>query len=165
VKLFVLRLWHRSPFSKQNTPVMERKTNWLAVVVCVVAGMLMGFLWYGFLFTDSWMAGNGITADEAGEKMFKNGVEIPMSATPMIVNTVGMVVYALVLNWLLGKMNVSTWQTGASIGAAIGVMMFVGILIGNLFAANPLSLTWVDGSYTFLLFTLIGAVMGGWQKK
>jgi len=142
---------------------MERKTNWLAIVVSVVVTMLIGFLWYGVLFQTQWMAGNGITME--GEKMFKNGAEIPMTPTPMIVNTVAMLIYALVMNWLLAKMNVSTWQTGATIGAGIGLMMVLGILTGNLFAQNPMSLTLVDGSYSFVLFVLIGAIVGGWQKK
>lgn len=142
---------------------MERKTNWLAIVASVVASMVIGFLWYGALFSDQWMAGNGITRE--GEKMFKNGVEMPMSAMPMIVNAIAMIVYALVMDWLLRKMNVSTWQTGATAGAAIGLMMVLGIWTGNLFANNPVSITIVDGSYSFLLFVLIGAIIGGWQKK
>ncbi|HRI61487.1 MAG TPA: DUF1761 domain-containing protein [Saprospiraceae bacterium] len=146
---------------------MERKTNWLAIVVSVVVTMLIGFLWYGFLFSEQWMAGNGITMEGAAgsEKMFKNGVEIPMTFTPMLVNIVGMVINALVMNWLLVKMNVSTWQTGATVGAAIGLLMVLGVLTGNMFANNPMSLTMIDGSYSFLLFVIIGAIVGGWQKK
>lgn len=142
---------------------MERKTNWLAIAASVVAAMVIGFLWYGALFNTQWMEGNGITME--GEKMFKNGKEIPMTMTPMIVNTIAMLVYALVMDWLLKKMNVSTWQTGATIGAGIGLMMVLGILTGNMFAVNPMSLTMVDGSYSFVLFVLIGAIVGGWQKK
>ena len=37
--------------------------------------------------------------------------------------------------------------------------------IGNLFAMNPMSLTTVDGSYALVLFTVMGAILGGWQKK
>ena len=142
---------------------MEFKTNWLAIAVSAVAGMLIGFLWYGMLFQNQWMAGNGITME--GEKMFKNGTEIPMSATPMIVNVVVMLVYAIIMNWLLNKMNVSTWQTGATIGAGIGVLMVLGILTGNMFAQNPMSLTLVDGSYSFVLFVVIGVIVGGWRKR
>lgn len=142
---------------------MERKTNWLAIAASIVAGMTIGFLWYGVIFNEQWMAGNGFSMD--GDKMFKNGAEVPMSATPMIVNTIVMAVYALVMNWLLAKMNVSTWQTGATVGAAIGLIMVLGILTGNMFAQNPMSLTLVDGSYSFLLFAIIGAIVGGWQKK
>ena len=142
---------------------MEAKTNWLAIAASVVVSMLMGFLWYGVLFQSQWMAGNGFTME--GDKMFKNGAEIPMSATPMIVNTVAMVVYALIMNWLLNKMNISTWQSGALAGGGIGLLMAFGILTGNMFAQNPMSLSLVDGSYSFLLFVLIGAIVGGWRKK
>lgn len=142
---------------------MQRKTNWVAIAVAVVATMLIGFLWYGFLFHEQWMAGNGISVD--GEKMFKNGKEAPMDMTPMVVNTLGLVVYALIMNWLFAKMNISTWQTGATVGAAIGLMMLIGVLTGNMYAMNPSSLTVVDGSYSLVIFTVIGAIVGGWVKK
>jgi hypothetical protein len=142
---------------------MERKTNWLAIAAAVVVSMIIGFLWYGLLFQNQWMAGNGFTME--GEKMFKDGVEIPMSSTPMIFNTIAMVVYALIMNWLLGRIGANTWMDGAKVGGAIGLMMAVGVYIGNLFAQNPMSLTMVDGSYSLVLFTLIGAIVGGWQKK
>ena len=142
---------------------MEAKTNWLAIAASVVVGMLMGFLWYGMLFQNQWMAGNGFTME--GDKMFKNGAEIPMSATPMIVNTIVMLVYALIMNWLLNKMSISTWQSGAMVGGGIGLLMAFGILTGNMFAQNPMSLTMVDGSYSLVLFALMGAIIGGWRKK
>ncbi len=142
---------------------MERKTNWLAVVAAVLASSVIGFLWYGFLFTDTWMAGNGITAE--GEKMFKNGVEAQMPDFAMLWNTGALVVYALLINWLLGLTKAANWMDGAKIGGAIGLMMVVGVYIGNMFAMNPASLSMVDGSYSFVTFALMGAILGGWQKK
>ncbi len=142
---------------------MERKTNWLAIAAAVVVSMIIGFLWYGLLFQNQWMAGNGFTME--GEKMFKDGVEIPMSSTPMIFNTIAMVVYALIMTWLLGRIGANTWMDGAKFGGAIGLLMAVGVYIGNVFAQNPMSLTMVDGSYSLVLFTIIGAILGGWQKK
>jgi hypothetical protein len=142
---------------------MEAKTNWLAIITSIVVSMVIGFLWYGMLFQELWMAGNGITME--GEKMFKNGTEIPMTPTPMVVNVVSMFVYALLFNWLLKRLNVSTWQGGATFGATIGLIMLLGVITGNLFAANPISLSMVDGSYSFVMFTLMGAIIGGWRKK
>ncbi len=109
-----------STYLLTKTKFMERKTNWLAIVVAVVAGMAIGFLWYGALFNEQWMAGNGFTME--GEKMFKNGVEIPMSSTPMIFNTIAMVAYALLMNWLLGLAGARTWMDGAKVGAVIGLI-------------------------------------------
>jgi hypothetical protein len=77
------------------------RINWLAIVASAVAGMAVGFVWYGALFTDTWMAGNGITTTGEGDamKMFKNGAEMPISNTPMIINSVTMVIHALLINW------------------------------------------------------------------
>ncbi len=142
---------------------METKTNWLALVVAALVGIAMGFLWYGMLFSNQWMAGNGITM--AGEKMMKNGAELPMSALPMIVNAVSMLVYAYLMNWLVNKTSSFDLKSGATLGAVIGVIHLFGIYTGNRFAGNPVSLSMVDGFYTFLLFTVMGAIIGAWRAK
>ncbi|MCC7246323.1 MAG: DUF1761 domain-containing protein [Saprospiraceae bacterium] len=141
----------------------ERKTNWLAIAASAVAGMFIGFLWYGAIFQQQWMAGNGITME--GEKFLKNGAEMDMSATPMIFNTIAMVVYALLINWLVGKAGSKSWMDGAMVGGAVGLIGLIGVYIGNIFAGNPSSLSMVDGSYNLVVFTLMGAILGGWQKK
>jgi Protein of unknown function (DUF1761) len=144
---------------------MNNKTNWLAVAASVVGAMIIGFLWYGAIFQNQWMSGNGITSSEDGLKMFKDGAEMDMSPTPMIVNTLFMIVYALIINWLLDKANARTLQSGMMIGLAVGVTHLLNVVVGNMFAANPSTLSMVDGSYSLVVFTLMGAIIGGWQKK
>lgn len=141
---------------------METKTNWLALVVAALVGIAMGFLWYGMLFSNQWMAGNGITM--AGEKMMKNGAELSM-ALPMIVNAVSMLVYAYLMNWLVNKTSSFDLKSGATLGAVIGVIHLFGIYTGNRYAGNPVSLSMVNGFYTFLLFTVMGAIIGAWRPK
>lgn len=143
---------------------METKTNWLAIVVCAVAGMALGFLWYGVLFQSQWMAGNGITADAAG-KMMKNGVEMTQSSLPMIINSISLLVYAYLMNWLVTKTGSFNLQAGATVGVVIGLISLFGIYTSNRFAGNPVSLSMVDGSYTFLLYTTMGAILGAWRKS
>lgn len=142
---------------------MENKTNWLALIVSALTGMGMGWLWYGMLFTNQWMAGNGITMD--GEKMLKNGVEMPMSSMPMIVNAFSLLFYAYIMNWLVNKTSSFDLKSGATLGAMIGAIHLFGIYTGNRFAGNPISLSMVDGWYTFLLFTVMGAIIGAWRAK
>jgi Protein of unknown function (DUF1761) len=142
---------------------MERKTNWLAVIVAVLVSSGIGFLWYGFIFHETWMAGNGITME--GEKMFKNGAEATMPSMAMAWNTAALVIYALLINWLLGISNAANWMDGAKVGGAIGLMTLIGVYTGNMFAMNPASLSMTDGSYSLVTFTLMGAILGGWQKK
>lgn len=144
---------------------MERKTNWLAIVACVVAGMVLGFLWYGMLFLDTWAAGNGFTMDKEAHKMFRDGVEVSGDNSAMIFNTGAMFIYALILNWLLGRTNSNTRADGATVGAAIGLIGAIGVFISDKFSMSPTSLSMVDGSYVLVLFTVMGAILGGWLKK
>lgn len=141
------------------------KTNWLAVIVAAVGGVLIGFLWYGVLFQQQWMAGNGITMDESQMKLFKDGVEQPSSNAPMIVNMMAMVFYALVMNWLLKRSGANTLSTGLMTGGVVGLIMAVGVFVTNLFAMAPSNLSLVDGSYSLVLFAVMGAILGAWQKK
>lgn len=140
------------------------KTNWLALIVCAVIGMAMGWLWYGMLFTDTWLAGNNMTMDDAGN-VTKNGVAMEHSALPMIVNAISLLVYAWVMNWLVNKTSSFDLKSGATLGAMIGVIHIFGIYTGNRFAGNPVSLSMVDGFYTFLLFVVMGAIIGAWRPK
>lgn len=128
------------------------KTNTIAVVLAALAGMIVGFLWYGALFQEQWMLGNGIT--ESNGKMFKRGEQLDMSMLPMLLNFICMGVYALILNWLQNSMGVSTWQGGAKVGAAIGLIVSLNAILGHLFAHNPQSLSLVDGAYALVLFTV-----------
>lgn len=144
---------------------MNNKTNWLAIVASVVVSMVIGFLWYGALFQQQWMAGNGITVSEDETAMFKDGVALDMSMTPMIVNIFFMVVYAFIMNWLINKTNSYGWQSGMMVGLAIGVTHTLNVIVGNLFASNPSSLSMVDGSYSLVLFTVMGTIIGAMQKR
>ncbi len=142
---------------------METKTNWLALIISIILCMGLGYLWYGVLFTHQWMAGNGITMVD-GVAM-KNGTAMPMTNLPMIVNTISLVVYAYLMNWLVNRSGSFTFQSGATVGAVVGIINFFRIYTGNRFAGNPTSLSMIDGSYTLLIFIVIGAVIGGWRSK
>lgn len=144
---------------------MNNRTNWLAIAACVVAAIGLGFLWYGAIFQNQWMAGNGITASEDGLQMFKNGEAMDMSMSPMIYNTLFVIIYALIINWLIDKTNARTLQNGLMVGLAVGMTHLLNIVVSNMFAANPSSLSLVDGSYAIVMFTLMGAILGAWTKK
>lgn len=142
-----------------------KNVNWLAIIAAVVASMAIGFLWYGNLFMDQWMAGNGFVLSESGDTMIKNGEEISPSIKPMIVNAFAMLVYALFMRWLLEKSNALTLAGGLKMGLALGVIMYMGIAINNMFSMTSYTLTQIDGSYAVVLWAVIGTIVGAWQKK
>ena len=45
---------------------MTMKLNWLGIWVATVVAFFIGFLWYGLIFSEQWMALTGVTADEEG---------------------------------------------------------------------------------------------------
>ncbi len=140
------------------------KTNWLAIIVASAVGMGIGFLWYGLFFQDTWMAGNFITmADE--NTLIKHGETIPTSATPMIINTIAIVVLALLTNWLQNYTDQTSASEGGLLGFIVGIFAAINILLTNLFAANSISLTAIDASYVLVLFTMMGLIIGAWRKN
>jgi len=148
---------------------MISKINWLAVLVSAIAGMFIGFLWYGVFFMDQWAEGVGLTgpgmADGVGE-VFKHGAAVTIdSTTPMVINTVSMLIYAFIMNWLVTQTNRTSFAGGATLGALIGTVAMLTTYVSNRFAMNPTSLSLIDGSYYIVLFAVIGAIMGGWRKK
>lgn len=142
-----------------------KNVNWLAIIAAVVASMALGFLWYGNLFMEQWMAGNGFVLSESGETMIRNGEEISPSMKPMIVNAVAMLVYALFMRWLLEKSNALTLAGGFKMGFVLGLIMYIGVATNNMFAMTENSLTQIDGFYAVVLWTVIGIIIGAWQKK
>jgi hypothetical protein len=157
-------------FTQTKPPLdMSSKINWLAILVSVIAGMFIGFLWYGVFFMDQWAEGVGLTgpglADGVGD-VFKHGKPVTIdSTTPMIINAVSMVIYAFIMNWLVTQTNRTSFAGGATLGAVIGVVAMLTTYVSNRFAMNPTMLSVIDGSYYIVLFAAIGAIMGGWRKK
>ena len=91
------------------------KTNYPAVVACAIAYWVLGGLWYGLLFGSRWMALENITIEQ-GKSM--------NSALPYIVTLVLDLLLAYVLAQLCSWRNADT----AGRGAAIGVMLWIGIV-------------------------------------
>lgn len=138
------------------------KINWIAVVAATVAGSVIGFLWYGLFFMDQWASANNLVIE--GDKIIKNGVEVPPNNLSMVFNTLSMVVYALFLTWLINKTGDKSWVKGATLGFIIGVINWIGIYINNSFAMADGSLSLVDGSYSLVLWTVMAAIIGGLRK-
>ena len=61
-------------------------TSWLAVILATIAFYMIGFVWYGFLFQDVWLAASGMTLAETealaaaqGPMMFVWGLLITLA--------------------------------------------------------------------------------------
>ena len=133
------------------------KINYLAVVVSAVVYWLLGGLWYGLLFGQRWMALENMTVEQ-GRSM--------NSALPYIVTLILNLLIAYTLAQFCSWRNANT----AGRGAAIGVMMWVGIVgpityTTYMYEMRPRELFAINEFYPLVGLCLMGAILGMWKKK
>ena len=132
------------------------KTNYGAIVVSAVAYWLLGALWYGVLFSQRWMALEGITMEQARSM---NPV------LPYVITLVLNLLIAFVLAQLCLWRNADT----AARGAAVGVLLWIGIVGPVVFTTyiyemRPKELFAINEFYPLVGLCLMGAILGAWTK-
>ena len=134
------------------------KINHLAVLVCLVISFVLGFIWYGPLFGDSWMASVGLDRETVEAN--------PPGASVWITNIISTLIPLYVLAWLFTKLDVQTGFQGACIGLLIAFSFdFLARMTSNMFAQAPYELAWITGGFDMVLLTISGFVLGAWTKK
>lgn len=91
------------------------KLNPVGIIVASIAFFVVGFLWYGVIFSDAWMAAQGLTAEDAkGESPVWMGLGFVITA----MQVVGL---ALVLKWKGDDKPVAAATTAAILWAFIAL--------------------------------------------
>jgi hypothetical protein len=132
------------------------KTNYGAIVVAAVAYWLLGALWYGVVFSQRWMALEGITMEQA------RGMN---PVLPYVITFVLNLLIAFVLAQLCLWRNTNT----AARGAAVGVLMWIGIVGPIVFTTymyemRPKELFAINEFYPLVGLCLMGVILGAWTK-
>jgi len=135
--------------------------NWLAVIVCVVVSMVVGFIWFGpkTFFPIWWKA---IGKSESQSPSVQN--PLAMWGLTIIAAFIQAVSMSLMVH-ALGSMMSGGATLGS--GALTGFMLWLGFvaptsLTNKLFANQPKA--WVlDAGNHLLNFILIGAILGAWH--
>ncbi|MDZ4714342.1 MAG: DUF1761 domain-containing protein [Cytophagales bacterium] len=136
----------------------ELKINYLAVLACVVFLHALGFVWYGPLFGEPWMAmvGLDMAALEAN----------PPGAGVWITNLISSVASVYMLAWVLAKMNVTSGVRGAVMGFLLSFTFHhLTEMNGNGFAMMPYRLAWITGGFSLVGMAVSGFILGAWPKK
>ncbi len=135
--------------------------NYLAVLVCGVLGMVVGYIWYGPLFGKKWMKviGVHVSDEEERKKMEKN-------AGPLyVVQFLLTLLQVYVLAYLI-----ATWP-GAN-GVKLALFLWVGfvlpIVAGSAMWNNDSShVAWtrflIQAGYQLVLFVLFGYILSAWS--
>ena len=143
---------------------MDVPVNYWAVLVCGVASIALGSLWYGPLFGKMWMKMMGWDKmDPSKVEQIKKG-----AAKGYVVSFVGALVMSYVLAHYLVFASVYTETEGVSAGLMVGFWTWLGFIapvtLGSvLWDGKPLKLWVLNNGYNLIQLLIIGTILALWK--
>jgi hypothetical protein len=134
--------------------------NFWAVLVCAIATMVIGFIWYSpILFAPPWMRLMGIDPnDKAKLAELQKG-----AGKTYAISFVASVVSAVVLAKIIVVTTVITIPYGMKIGFAVWLGFVTTVqLTGALFSKQPGKLYLINTGYQLLCYLAMGAILAKW---
>lgn len=135
--------------------------NYLAVLICAILSMVIGFVWYGPLFGKKWMEIIGADANDV-----KRREEMQKAATPLyIVQFVLSIFQAYVLaHYINGWTDASGIENALWIWAAFIIPT---VAAASMWNNDSKKIAWarflIQGGYYLLLFIVFGIILGTWR--
>lgn len=135
--------------------------NYVAVLVCAVASMALGFVWYGPLFGKKWAQIIGVnTADlEARKKMQQSAG--PLYIVQFLITLFQVYVLA---HYIAGWEEASGVTNSLWIWAGFVIPTVAGASMWNNDSAK---ISWarflIQGGYQLALFVMFGLILGNWR--
>ncbi len=128
--------------------------NWPAVVVAGLASLPVGAFWYARpVFGNAWMRESGVSEAEA-EKSSKLRI---FGFTILF----ALIMSANLAMFLADAATDTAW--GATAGLLVGIWTFSAIAIHSLFELKSWKLIFINGGYSLVLLTIMGAILGAWR--
>jgi hypothetical protein len=129
--------------------------NPLAVIVATIVPMLLGFLWYGPLFGNTWMAARGITREQMGNVNAGQAYGL---------TTVLALVTAIAMAMVVSAASAQNLIAGVTLGAIVGIGLVATALATNgIFEERSWTLVGLNAGYQIVSLILMGAVIGAWR--
>jgi hypothetical protein len=134
---------------------MLKGVNWIAVLIAFVLLEVLGYVWYGVVFSKSWaaeMTAIGLKPDMSGGAQTTSLIE---GAVLILVQVVG-------LSWLTGKLGANSLQAGLTAGLAAWV--FFGLTAQGMeyvYMGITPKLMAINCGQLALAYLLAGATLGG----
>jgi hypothetical protein len=135
--------------------------NLWAVLVCAIATMVLGFLWYSpMLFANPWMVLMGYDPNDKAKI-----AEMQKSAGPSYAMSA---VAGLLSAFVLGKLIAVAGATTALDGLKIGLVVWLGFVTtvqftNALFSRQRNKLYLINTGYQLVCYVAMGAILGAWH--
>ena len=139
--------------------------NWLAVLVAAISAFVVGGVWYSpALFGKAWMADNRLSMEQIKQGNFGKIYGWAFVFTLISAVNLGM--------FLAGTPEECTGNCAVNIDAASGAMygflaglwVFCFVALHGLFEHKPWRLIFINGGYSVVALTLMGAIIGLWRN-
>ena len=125
--------------------------NLIAVLLCGVASLVLGGLWYSpMLFAGAWQRAAGLSDEQA-----KSGNMAMIFGLAFVLSLIG----AYVFGMFLGQTMPLAGAVGAGFAAGL-CWVSASFGINYLFERRPLNLWLINAGYHTLQFTLFGLILG-----
>lgn len=133
--------------------------NFWAVLVAALASMVIGSLWYGFLFGKKFEAIMGfdkLTPEQ--QNAAKKGMS-KSYVTQLIASLVMFYVFAV----LASKLGANTVAEGLNVAFWTWIGFIVPVKLGDAIWGGKMPLFWLSIGNFLLTLLVAGAIIGGWQ--
>jgi uncharacterized protein YacL len=134
------------------------QVNWLALVACAVASMVVGFIWYGPIFSRQWGELTGWTAEKVQAE--------PQSR---LMQSYGMaLVIAFVMAFFLSNVLRLAAVEGIASGLFIALVTWLGFVATSIgvnytFQRRPLMLFVIEAGYHLVAMLVFSIILTLWR--
>ena len=135
-------------------------TSLWGILAAGIALYFLGFLWYGFLFSDAWMAANNITMEEATARNAELG---PMMFVWGILITL---VQVIGLAFILNHSGASVLMTCVKICAIVALLIALPLMgYAVLYEGRSINALFIDIAHVLIGYAIVGAVLSFFRGK
>ena len=135
----------------------EFKINHLACWTAILIICAFLFVWYNYIFFESWLLNNNLDASD---------FETNRGFIPYAISFVTTVLIVYVLAWLFTQLKIDEFQSGMGVALAIGfAFTFLNVLGKDLYLFRPLTISLIDGGANLFACVIAGGILGGWRKE
>ncbi|MGZ3755053.1 MAG: DUF1761 domain-containing protein [Mucilaginibacter sp.] len=128
--------------------------NWPAVIVAGLSAFFVGGIWYSSaLFGNAWMVDSNLTSDQ-----IKTGNKAKIFGFTALFS---LIMSANLAAFLATPTTTTSW--GAQAGFLAGIWTFCAIATHSLFELKGWRYIFINGGYSIVSLTLMGAILGAWR--
>lgn len=128
--------------------------NWFAIVLAALTSFMVGGIWYSkLLFANGWMFDSKLTIEDIRNSNKSRAFGFTALFSLLMAFNLAM--------FLSGPNTGVAW--GAEAGFLAGIWTFCAIAIHSLFELKTWRYIFINGGYSVVSLTLMGAILGLWR--